>query len=336
MNKIIGKIVELKKYQLLLLVAAVTITAVLVFSLKATKAQKGNDVAQDSKEAQDDRAEVPFKWQGEEFVSQKAFIESGRRCATDHDPERIKDMERDFAQKLRDRGGDAPELNVAGGVIPVYWHVIRSGTGTANGDIPASQITAQMNVLNAAYAPWGWSFSLVSTDRTTNSSWYTAGPGTTAQTQMKNALRQGGKNALNIYSSNIGGGLLGYATFPSSYAGNPKDDGVVILFSSVPGGTAAPYNLGDTGTHEVGHWMGLYHTFQGGCAASTTNGGDLVADTPAEKSAAFGCPTGRNTCSSAGNDPITNFMDYTDDACMTQFTTGQDTRMDAQFTTYRF
>jgi hypothetical protein len=78
--------------------------------------------------------------------------------------------------------------------------------------------------------------------------------------------------------------------------------------------------------------MGLYHTFQGGC--SNTN--DRVTDTPAERSSAFGCPVGRNTCSSAGVDPITNFMDYTDDSCMNTFSTGQDTRMDQQFTTYRF
>ncbi|MFP2924546.1 zinc metalloprotease [Pyxidicoccus sp. 3LG] len=221
--------------------------------------------------------------------------------------------------------------SVTGGVINVYFHVINRGTGVANGDLTTTMINDQMAVLNAAYAPWGWSFNLVTTTRTTNATWFTGCGNTTTERAMKTALRRGDAGDLNIYSCSPSGGLLGWATFPSWYAGDPVSDGVVILYSSVPGGSAAPYNLGDTGTHEVGHWMGLYHTFQGGCA----NPGDSVSDTPPERSAAFGCPAGRDTCSGGGVDPIYNFMDYTDDSCMNTFTAGQDTRMDAMFTTYR-
>jgi hypothetical protein len=261
-----------------------------------------------------------------------------RNCPVKPSKEEIDAMEADFQVRKAFSDSDVA-TNATGGTISVYFHVINKGSGIANGDISDAMITEQMNVLNDAYAPWGWSFVLTAVDRTTNATWYTAGYNTTAETNMKNALRRGTADDLNIYTNNMGGGLLGWATFPSSYASNPKKDGVVILFSSLPGGNAVPYNEGDTATHEVGHWMGLYHTFQGGCARSATSGGDLVADTPAERSPAYGCPNNRDSCAGPklpGLDPITNFMDYTDDSCMFEFSAGQDTRMDAQFTAYRF
>jgi hypothetical protein len=258
-----------------------------------------------------------------------------RFCPVNPSEKEQKAMEADFAFKKSALGSFT--MNATGGTIPVYFHVIRSGNAASQGNVDDSQIASQIQVLNNAFAGTGWSFNLAATTRTTNSTWYNGCYSSSTAAQMKSALRQGSADDLNIYSCNPSSGILGYATFPSNYKSNPIADGVVVLHSSLPGGTAAPYNLGDTGTHEVGHWMGLYHTFQGGCARNASTGGDAVADTPAEKSPAYGCPVGRDSCRNiAGLDPINNFMDYTDDACMDTFSAGQDTRMDSQFTTYRF
>ncbi|HEV3469491.1 MAG TPA: zinc metalloprotease [Pyrinomonadaceae bacterium] len=295
---------------------------------------------------------------GTVFVSQKEFAEQGRRCNTKH-PDEIT-TERVNKQVAAHRkaaagdpsgGGISADAAAPGSItINVYFHVIQS-SGTAGvsgtGFVPTSWLDNQITIMNNAYAGLGpnqsgalvsgigantpFRFVRAGVNYTVNSTWYNAGPGTAAEAQMKNALHQGTADDLNFYT-NSGGGYLGWATFPWEYAGAPSQDGIVCYWASLPGSNYTPYNLGDTATHEVGHWVGLYHTFQGGCQ----NPGDSVADTPAERSSAFGCPTGRNTCKNvAGNDPIENFMDYTDDFCMYRFSAGQSSRADGMWATYR-
>ena len=230
--------------------------------------------------------------------------------------------------------------------IGVFFHVINTGQGIENGDVPTKWLRDQIDVLNAAYAGADdaatpssvntpFRFAMIGVDRTTNAAWFNSGIDSAAEREMKAALHVGGANTLNFYVNNAGGVYLGWATFPFWYAADPLQDGVVVLYSSLPGGSCCGdrvYNLGDTGTHEVGHWLGLFHTFQGGCAAVYN---DFVADTPAERSPAFGCPVGRDTCPGAGVDPIENFMDYSEDFCMFQFSAGQSARMEALSLQYR-
>lgn len=259
------------------------------------------------------------------------------RCATPgHDKatrEEIDRKMRNFRAARAERGLDL-ERTPGSVSVPVWVHVINKGSSLADGNVSDGMIADQIEVLNAAYTGSPFTFYLEGTTRTTNATWYTMGHGSSAETQAKAALRVGGPETLNLFTANPGGGLLGWATFPSDYTRAPGKDGVVVLHSSLPGGSATPYNLGDTATHEVGHWMGAYHTFQGGCSVN----GDLVSDTPAERSPAYGCPVARDTCTGKkfpGLDPTENFMDYTDDACMDHFTAGQNTRMDTLHAQYR-
>jgi Pregnancy-associated plasma protein-A len=222
-----------------------------------------------------------------------------------------------------------------GGQIKVAFHVIYNGT---TGNVPQSQVVAQIAELNKAYAGFyggvntGYTFVLASTDRTSNRKWFTMTPGTMNERNAKNALALDVPHRLNIYTCKPGQSLLGWAYIPGpTLSESDKINGVVIHYGSLPGGYLSPYDLGGTADHEVGHYLGLYHTFQGGCTAP----GDQVADTPDEATATAGCPGNKDTCPTAGLDPIHNYMDYSDDACYTQFTAGQDARMDVMVPTYR-
>ncbi|MGK5737619.1 zinc metalloprotease [Micromonospora sp. URMC 103] len=262
--------------------------------------------------------------------------------AAKHEPNelnaaQVKEREADLAAALRERANRRADAvaPLASVTIPVVVHVVQENSTRAGGNIPDSMITNQISVLNQAYsggtggAATAFAFQLTKINRVTNPAWYPIIEGSSAERTMKSTLREGGKNTLNLYLGDVTPGLLGWATFPERRLNSM--DGVVVLNESLPGGSEANYNQGDTATHEVGHWLNLYHTFQGGCS----NSGDGVGDTPAEATPAYECPTGRDTCAAAGLDPITNFMDYSYDSCMYQFTPGQASRMLTAWNAYR-
>jgi hypothetical protein len=238
--------------------------------------------------------------------------------------------EKDTGQVGKDMPASAKGRAPAGMTItvPIYWHVISSGT---EGALTNAQIAAQVSQMNAAFGgdfggpDTGFSFSLAGITRTDDATWYASRSGG-AEHAMKQALKTGGDGDLNVYSTS-GGAYLGWAYLPEiTDTAQRYLDGIVIDWRTVPGASDAYeglYDEGDTLVHEAGHWLNLEHTFYGGC----NRNGDFVADTPAEKSAAFGCQVGRDTCTSPGLDPVHNYMDYSDDPCLTEFTAGQTQRM---------
>jgi len=241
--------------------------------------------------------------------------------------------------------------------IPVVVHVIYNTTAQ---NISDAQINSQIAVLNQDYrnlntdgantpsvfqslrADIEVEFCLATVDPNGNpTTGITRTQTSTTSFQMSNnAMKftaQGGHDIwdrnkyLNIWVCNLAGGLLGYAQFPG---GTASTDGVVILYTAFGNmGTAqAPYNKGRSATHEIGHWLHLYHIWGDDGGACT--GTDEVTDTPNSADAYYGCPSHpQTTCSS--QDLFMNYMDYVDDACMFMFTQGQKARMVATLNNQR-
>ncbi|MEO8512170.1 MAG: M43 family zinc metalloprotease [Ignavibacteria bacterium] len=238
--------------------------------------------------------------------------------------------------------------------IPVVVHVVWN---TAQQNISDEQILSQIDVLNRDFrrlntdtsltpAPWKSlgadcqiEFRMARRDPTGNPTLgITRTQTSITEFGLSNTLKftaQGGHDAwdrdryLNLWSCNLGSQLLGYATFPG---GNASLDGVAIGYNyfGTTGVLAPPYNKGRTATHEVGHWLWLYHIW--GDDNGSCSGSDLVGDTPNQAAEFYGCPTYPTVDACSPVSPgvmFMNYMDYTDDACMNLFTQGQLVRINS-------
>jgi len=249
-------------------------------------------------------------------------------------------------------GGAAQKLNGTIITIPVVFHVVWNSTAQ---NVSDAALLAQLDVLNKDFRKLNADASLIPSifagvaadceiqfcmaqrnPQGLASTGIVRRQTTTTAFSTNNNVKftaNGGSNAwdasryLNIWVCNLSNGVLGYAQFPGGAAAT---DGVVVLFSTLPGGTSAPYNKGRTGTHEVGHWLNLRHIW-----GDATCGSDFVADTPPHNAANYGCPASghRSTCTGTPVEMTMNYMDYTDDACMYMFSAGQRDRMNALFAT---
>ncbi|KAK0631351.1 extracellular metalloprotease NCU07200, partial [Immersiella caudata] len=223
-------------------------------------------------------------------------------------------------------------------VIETYVHIVNNSSRVEDGYVSNQTIADQLTVMNARFSPSRIAFSLKGITRAINGRWAVA-PNETDDLAMRKTLRTGDYKALNLYiQADAGEGLLGECYYPDNVEPNSDDffrDGCKIKAATLPGGADAGNNRGITTVHEVGHWFGLMHTFEGGCEGN----GDFVDDTPAEKEATYQCTVGLDTCpDQPGLDSIHNYMAYTNDDCIDElgeFTPGQIARMHAQWSEFR-
>lgn len=217
--------------------------------------------------------------------------------------------------------------------IPVAFHVItgQDKNGQSIGDVDDKMLDNQIAVLNKAFIGSGFSFKLSSIDRTANNTWFNCAPKSTQDHDMKQALAINPAKTFNVYTCNTRfAGYISWSTYPFLHPENSPAHGIVMLYDTLPGGIAKPYDLGDVAVHETGHYLGLLHTFEHGCQMP----GDGVEDTAYEKEPNFGCNQSTDSCKgfigkNSGKDPIFNYMDFTTDACMREFSRGQIERMQA-------
>lgn len=216
------------------------------------------------------------------------------------------------------------EYNNVNTSVAVVFHILHyNGTG----DIPDAQCQRQVDVLNDDYQGTGISFTLAGVTRHNNKHWHND----RRENQYKSQTGWDRDLYLNVWV-NTASGYLGYAYLPASSAGSVYD-GVVLNYQACGGRDegSPPYDQGRSLVHEVGHYFGLLHTFDGGCCNSYTCG-DLIMDTNAESGPFYYCGP-RTTCGTP--DPTTNFMDYSEDLCMYEFTPEQENRMSCSIVNYR-
>jgi hypothetical protein len=265
---------------------------------------------------------------------ERANGEMGRRSDDTGSPEVFApDLDRAIRQSGIQEPQGMPRDSTPAAVLEVnlVFHVL-SGP-LSEGDLGDDIIVEQMAVLNDAYQPAGFHFNLAEVLRYPDSPYFSDGcfPTTELGIRMKMELAIDPTRYVNIYSCRLAlPYIAGYGTLPNEFPESDPRHGVVIDYGTVPG-SAPPLSLGHTLVHELGHYFGLLHTFQGGCGQPD----DDVSDTPAEAVPGYGCLLGRDSCPQEGLDPVTNFMDYSDDTCTDNFTPLQGARMQTLVAVYR-